>query len=432
MTSEHELAGQSRSDLERMVLAKGLFHAVTLRGPEGERRFPVDIIREELLSLPPTTWIAFHGEELGNPPAYAADLMRRLVKLKCNWVGQAHVSFVDRVALVELAGQSGCRALSFNGEQISAQYLTAETMADPAALAHLASSLRRLTEHGILSVVHFVFGYDTDDEGVFERTVRFCTEARIGLPVFSVFTPPPESALFTALEREGRLLHKNISEYDGTHVVFRPKLMTSEALENGLWWTQQQVYSKKAIWQRAFSWTGRALQHLLLNYEQRRQFVNGPQGLYTETMRLLSQLSQPILVSEQASFVSTLKDAVGETKRQLHGTLLRIGAIRDAHLRAVTLRLEGVLDASGASEILRRIHEAIQAGHQKIVLDLNGLELVSQTVITRFLEENAQALIALRDRVVFRHLRKVLEAVRANLGGVLPNAELFELATEEA
>jgi hypothetical protein len=90
-----------------------------------------------------------------------------------------------------------------------------------------------------------------------------------------------------------------------------------------------------------------------------------------------------------------------------------------------------VLDASGAKEILHRIHAAIRAGHQKVVLDLEGLESVSPTVITRFLEENAQALVALRDRVVFRHLHTVLDAIKENLGGVLPNAELFDLVSEE-
>jgi hypothetical protein len=149
-------------------------------------------------------------------------------------------------------------------------------------------------------------------------------------------------------------------------------------------------------------------------------------------MRLLKQLSQPIAVREQASFISTLKDAVGQTTRHLHGALLRPRVIRDEPLKALTLRLEGVLDASSATEVLHRIHQAIRAGHQKVVLDLKGLELVSPTVITRFLEENAQALIALRDRVVFRHLRTALEAIKANLGGVLPNAHLFELVQEEA
>jgi hypothetical protein len=404
---------------------------VGLRGPEGERRLPIDIIKEELVSLPATTWIAFQGDELGEPPAYAADLMRRLAPLKRNWVGQASLSFAQRPALLKLARQSRCRALSFDGGQLSGQNLTTETPSTPEMLSQLAASLRQLAAQGILSVVRFVFGYDTDDEGVFERTVRFCLKARIGLPYFSVFTPLADSPPFATLEREGRLLHQDQSRYDGSHVVFQPKLMTPEALENGLHWTQQQIYSQRAIWWRVFSWRSRTLCHLLANYAQRRLFTNEPHGCYTEPMRLLKQLSQPIRVQEQASFISTFKDAVGETTRQLHGALLCTRAIRNERLKALTLRLEGVLDASGASEVLRRIHAAIRAGHHKIVLDLKGLELVSPTVITRFLEENAQVLIALRDRVVFRHLHPALDAIKANLGGVLPNAELFELVTEE-
>jgi hypothetical protein len=422
----------NRGSWERFLRGTLPIHVVSLRGLQGERRLPIDLIKQELLTLPSASWIVFQGDMLGEPFAYAADLMRRMALLKHPWIAQASLSLVFKPTLMALVRQSGCRALSFDGEQISGQFLTTETVTPPESLSELATALRQLACQGILSVVRFVFGYDTDDEGVFERTVRFCHEARIGLPLFSAFTPRPESPLFAALEREGRLLHKDLSRYDGSQVVFQPKLMTPEALENGLHWTRRQVYNQRAIWKRAFSWKRRALHNLLANYAQRRLFLNGPRGVYTETMQLLSHLSQPIRVQEQTSFISTFKDAVGEKKRQLHGALLRTRAIRNAQLKALTLRLEGVLDASGATEVLKRIHAAIRAGHQKIVLDLKGLESVSSTVITRFLEENAQTLITLRDRVVFRHLRTALDAMKENLGGVLPNAELFELVTEEA
>ena len=424
--------GHNQPDWEYPMTGPPPVHVVSLRGPQGERRLPIDIIKQELLSLPAATWVAFHGDVLGEPLAYAVDLLRRMALLKHNWIAQASLNLIAKPELLELARQSGCRALSFDGEQISGQYLTTESLAPPEALSDLATALRQLAARGILSVARFVFGYDTDDEGVFERTARFCLDARVGLPFFSVFTPHRQSPVFVALEREGRLLHQDFSRYDGSHVVFQPKLMTPAALENGLHWTRRQVYSQNAIWRRVFFWKRRALSNLLANYEQRRRFRTGPHGVYTETMQLLSHLSRPIPVQEQTSFISTLKDAVGEKKRQLHGTLLRTRAVRNEQLKALTLQLEGVLDASGATEVLRRIHAAIGAGHQKVVLDLKGLELVSHTVITRFLEENAQTLVALRDRVVFRHLRTALDAIQTNLGGVLPNAELFELVTEEA
>ena len=408
------------------------FHPVDLRGPDGERRLPVDIVREDLLPLARDAWVVFQGEELGDPPAYAIDLLRRLEILKYRWVGPVGPAFMQNSTLVDLAGKSGCRGLFLDGGKISAHYLTTESAATPESLQQLISPLRALSLQGIPTIVHFVFGYDSDDEGVFERTVRFCLDARIGLPYFSLLTPAIGTPLFATLEREGRVLQKDQSHYDGAHAAFRPRLMTPEALENGLHWARQQVYRREAIWQRTFAWKGLAMRNLLANYAQRRQFANAPRGSYTATMQLLRQLSQPIPVQEQASFVSTLKDAVGETRRQVQGALLRTRAIRNEPLKALTLCLEGVLDTRGANEILKRIQQALRAGHQKIVLDLKGLEHISPAVITNFLEENAQTLIALRDRVTFRHLRSVLDAVKANLGGVLPNAELFELVPEEA
>ena len=57
---------------------------------------------------------------------------------------------------------------------------------------------------------------------------------------------------------------------------------------------------------------------------------------------------------------------------------------------------------------------------------------MSSTVLTRFLEEHAADIEALRGRLAFRNLRPALDAVRRNLHGMLPNAALLEHALEEA
>ena len=49
---------------------------------------------------------------------------------------------------------------------------------------------------------------------------------------------------------EGRLLHKNWSLYDVEHVVFRPKLMTPERLQEGLEWSWRQSYTWRSIFTR--------------------------------------------------------------------------------------------------------------------------------------------------------------------------------------
>ncbi|HTK77766.1 MAG TPA: hypothetical protein VL371_21040 [Gemmataceae bacterium] len=63
-------------------------------------------------------------------------------------------------------------------------------------------------------------------------------------------TPFPNTGLYRRLEAEGRLLHKNWALYDVEHVVFRPKRMSPERLQDGLEWTWRQSYRWGSLAQR--------------------------------------------------------------------------------------------------------------------------------------------------------------------------------------
>ena len=106
-------------------------------------------------------------------------------------------------------------------------------------------ALKALHDHDIMVLAGFIFGLDNDDEGVFERTLRFCERDRIELPSFFVLTPLPGTPVFQRLESEGRLLHKDWSQYNGATVNFKPKLMTEETLQRGFNWVLKETYSWK-------------------------------------------------------------------------------------------------------------------------------------------------------------------------------------------
>jgi radical SAM superfamily enzyme YgiQ (UPF0313 family) len=110
--------------------------------------------------------------------------------------------------------------------------------------------VRRLHDHGIGVQGCFVFGFDNDDEHVFEQTVEFVDRARIDLPRYAVMTPFPGTGSFRQLEAEGRLLHKNWSLYDVEHVVFQPRQMSPERLQEGLEWAWRQSYGWSSIAKR--------------------------------------------------------------------------------------------------------------------------------------------------------------------------------------
>ena len=146
-------------------------------------------------------------------------------------------------------------------------------------------------------------------------------------------------------------------------------------------------------------------------------------------MRLARALARPIRIRERVAFVSILVGARGD---QMRHAWLRVRTMRDETLAALVIRLEGTLDARAARTLVSRVRRAIGRTQERIVVDLGGLERVSSTVLTRFLEEHAGHLEALRGRLAFRNLRPALDAVRRNLHGMLPNAAILEHTLEEA
>jgi len=96
----------------------------------------------------------------------------------------------------------------------------------------------------------FVFGFDHDDSGTFERTVAWIERCRLACATFHILTPYPGTPLFRRLEREGRILDRDWSRYDTCHAVFMPKLMSPRELEKGYAWCYRQLFSTRSIWRR--------------------------------------------------------------------------------------------------------------------------------------------------------------------------------------
>ena len=107
---------------------------------------------------------------------------------------------------------------------------------------------RRVSRSGMADSI--VLGFDHDRPDVFEKTVAWIEEARLECATFHVLTPYPGMLLFRQMETEGRLLHKDWSLYDTSHVVFRPRHMTAEELSEGYARCYERVFSNGSIWRR--------------------------------------------------------------------------------------------------------------------------------------------------------------------------------------
>jgi radical SAM superfamily enzyme YgiQ (UPF0313 family) len=180
---------------------------------------------------------------------YAKRLFSALIPLKLQWYGLSTVLLADDDELLELASRSGCRGLLMGLESISNTNLrdSGKGFNSPEKFARV---VQRLHDHGIALQGCFVFGLDDDDPDVFLRTAEFAVEAKVDLPRFAVVTPFPNTPLYLRLQAEGRILTRDWELYDGQHVVFQPKRMSVQQLQEGIESAWKHAYSARSILRR--------------------------------------------------------------------------------------------------------------------------------------------------------------------------------------
>jgi len=152
--------------------------------------------------------------------------------------------------LLSLLAESGCRKVIIGFESLLGANLRQMGKDRSYKVEEYAEDIIKIQSSGIEIQGSFMFGYDFDDETVFEKTVNFIKCTNLALPNLSVLTPLPGTRLFQMFDREGRLLYNHWRKYNGRHVCFRPKLMSQEALQNGYNWAMQQVNYYEAIFKR--------------------------------------------------------------------------------------------------------------------------------------------------------------------------------------
>jgi radical SAM superfamily enzyme YgiQ (UPF0313 family) len=140
-----------------------------------------------------------------------------------------------------------------------------------------ARLIGKLHSAGIGVYAGFVFGADRDTPAVFKATLDFLDEAKIDALQATRLTPFPGTPLFDAMDRQGRIFDKDWSHYDFFHVVFEPRRMSRQTLDEGTAWVLKEFYSRRRIARRFWNQVGylhpmaftRVVVPLNLGYRQR-------------------------------------------------------------------------------------------------------------------------------------------------------------------
>ena len=141
------------------------------------------------------------------------DLITAMIPLKKKWVSHP---ILDDDEILKLAAEAGAWYV------YQAVFDTSEV---------IRKRIKRLKEHGIGIEGTIILGTDDQSEDDIKRLVDFLLEVQLDVAEFTILTPFPHSPIRRQLEQEGRILSSNWLDYTADKVVFQPKKMTPEKLQ---------------------------------------------------------------------------------------------------------------------------------------------------------------------------------------------------------
>ena len=376
--------------------------------------------------------VAFVDDLHNSHRAYCRELWSAMKSLNIKWGCQSTMFLGDDKELVKLAADSGCVSVFVGLESVSADSLD-ETNKNFNQVRKFEDQIKMFHDHGIMVNPGMVFGFDNDDESVFETAVDFLVRNRVELAYFNVLTPLPGTALYDRYEREGRIFDKDWSKYDGKHVVFQPKRMSPEQLLEGFFWANHQFYSWSSIWHRLSHTGQRLIPRLEMNWQFRKLIKRtSPPGSLSPVAKVIKNLQTKLPTFETNQLIPnalvSLKQNVQAVGQQ--ELFLNIRARRHDAFAALFIELEGTLDHLNAKELLERIKKAAKDAQMDIVVNFEHLRQATPKAIQTLLDVEIVKSVKPYANLRYRKLKEAFQSTLQEVGVSDPG--LLEETTENA
>jgi radical SAM superfamily enzyme YgiQ (UPF0313 family) len=173
-----------------------------------------------------------------------------MIPLKKIWTSQTDFNVTQDEALLKAAKRSGCLGFFIGIESISAASLRGARK-HINAVQKYREGIKRLHDNGLSLGAGMMVGFDSDTRDIFGQTLEFAADVHLDAAYFKILTPYPGTDAFAELERAGRILTHDWSQYlSHKHVVYRPALMEPEELKAGFHWMTRKFYSIRSMTKR--------------------------------------------------------------------------------------------------------------------------------------------------------------------------------------
>ena len=226
-----EMVGPARRDLYKRELYnhKGvqmvdLFHAsrgcrfscypcaVSYLGGRVFRPRPMDKVIEELATIDNNRLFVVDNS-LAQNKEWELELFKEMIPFKKKWISH---TIEDDPEVLDLAAQAGAWYV------YQAVYDTSD---------YIKERVKRYHDYGIGVEGTILLGLDNQTEDDIKRLIDFLLEIDLDLAEFTVMTPFPHTKGYDDLLRQGRIFDFDWNHYNAGQVVFQPKHMSADRLQ---------------------------------------------------------------------------------------------------------------------------------------------------------------------------------------------------------
>lgn len=200
---------------------------------------------------------------------YCKKLVHELSKRNLIWHAAVSVNIVHHKDLIDKMAESGCKSLFIGFETINRDSLI-EVSKRQNKIEQYEELINYLHHKGIMINASLVFGFDSDTKEVFRNTLKWLVNNKIETVTSHILTPYPGTRLYKKFIKANRITDFNLSNYNTSNVVFKPKNMSPEELRRGYLWIYKEFYRHKNIIKRIPENKKNRIPYFLFNYGYRK------------------------------------------------------------------------------------------------------------------------------------------------------------------
>jgi len=189
---------------------------------------------------------------LGGDLGYAKELMKEIAKLKL-WGLGAQFSFdcLHDEEFLDLLVEARC-GMAFIGLESLNEPSLASVHKKQNKVKEYKELFERLKRRGILTFTGMMLALDEDTPKYYEELPKNLEEIDPSSILLSISIPIPGTPFHKKVETDGRIIDRDLSHYEGDHLVFVPKGVAPDDVFRAFRKINKYFYSWKSILKRWF------------------------------------------------------------------------------------------------------------------------------------------------------------------------------------